>query len=141
MIFKLALYRNGDLYFCPNEAGNERGEGKSDWDLVSYYLPEEGCVVSATMKRLGDKGCKVLLSQQKSGSVLMLLPVSRRMWASSQPCHTPAVCIQVSTVTGWNDVAPVHLLPQRPRFIYLFTYRVQNKQCPFFITKSFITKS
>lgn len=60
MIFKLAY----TLPFVETETSAQMkqemkgGGGKPGWDLVSCYLREEGCIVSAVMKNLGDKGYK-----------------------------------------------------------------------------------
>lgn len=46
------------------------GGGKPDWDLISFYLRKEDCIVSETVKSFGDKEytIKFFLFQQQYGS-------------------------------------------------------------------------
>lgn len=69
--------------------GGKENQGGT-WYLIFYVK----VVLSLQIGKVWEiKSIKVILFQQKSGSMLMLLLISVRKWALCQPCHTLAVCI------------------------------------------------
>lgn len=74
------------------------------------------------MKSLGDKRYNVPFIPAEIWVSFHVAYNFRKKVCCVNPVTLSLYTFQVSTVTEWSDVPPVHPLPQILRFIFLFIY-------------------